>query len=154
MNDTLGPEGLVPSSFVFGEYPKVYTKGHSEMPQPRLTTEERASMLQSGRAEMQRHMAKARVARALKHSVPSAADQSFQPGDMALVWHEKIVNNRIGEWLGPFRALGVDESKKIVYIQDVKIGTARPFSVTQVKVYLPPSDLADSFSYDLTRGFR
>eukprot|EP00171_Calliarthron_tuberculosum_P019742 IDg19742t1 len=25
MNDTLGPEGLVPSSLVFGEYPKVYT---------------------------------------------------------------------------------------------------------------------------------
>ena len=26
MNDTLGPEGIVPSALVFGEYPQIFTK--------------------------------------------------------------------------------------------------------------------------------
>ncbi len=95
MNDALGPECLVPSSLVYGEYPKVYTP--PETLQPRPMTEERASILQSARAEMQRHMANARVTRALKHAVPSAADQSFQPHDMVLVWRDNTVTNRIGE---------------------------------------------------------
>ncbi len=37
--------------------------------------------------------------------------------------------------------MGADETKKI------KIGSARPFSVTPVKRYLPPSDLARGFQY-------
>eukprot|EP00171_Calliarthron_tuberculosum_P005792 IDg5792t1 len=82
MNDTLGPEGIVPSSLVFGEYPKVYTT--SETPQQRPSIAERAKMLHTARIEMQKHMAKSRIARALKHSVPPAADNHYQPGDQVL----------------------------------------------------------------------
>eukprot|EP00171_Calliarthron_tuberculosum_P003694 IDg3694t1 len=83
-------------------------------------------MLQSARAEMQRHMSKMRINRALKHAVPAAADLYYQPGDQ----------------------------KKIVYVQDVKVGNARPFNVAQVKRYLPPSETAHTFFQDIHRGLQ
>ena len=150
MNDTLGPEGLVPLSLVFGELPRVYTA--SETPQPRDTLGERATMFHAARTEMQRIMAKMRVARGLRHSVPLAANRAFDPGDQVLVWREKIVNHRIGEWIGPFTVLCMDASKKLVYIQDVKVGAARPFNVAHVKRYIVPMDVAHSFFADLHHG--
>ena len=79
MNDTLGPEGLLPSSLVFGELPRVYTA--SKTPQPRDTLGERATMVHAAHTEMQRIMAKMRVARGLRHSVPLAANRAYDPGD-------------------------------------------------------------------------
>ena len=131
MNETLGPQGLVPSLLVLGELPRIYTA--SETPQNRDTLGERATMVHAARTEIQRIMAKMRVARGLRHSVPLAANRAYDPGDQVLVWREKIVNHRIGEWLGPFTVLGMDASKKLVYIQDVKAGAAHLFNVAQVK---------------------
>ena len=71
MNDTLGPEGLVPSAFVFGEFPKVFTP--AEEPHPRATVESRAAIASRARREMEQHMAKLRIRRALHHAIPSAA---------------------------------------------------------------------------------
>lgn len=50
MNDTLGPEGLVPSALVFGEFPKFVTK--SEVPRERSILESRAEMATLVRKEM------------------------------------------------------------------------------------------------------
>ena len=97
-------------------------------------------------------MAKMRVARGLRHSVPLAINNAYDPGDKVLVWREKIVNHRIGEWPGPFTVLGMDASKKHVYIQDVKVGAAHPLNVAQVKRYIVPMDLAHSFFVVLHRG--
>eukprot|EP00171_Calliarthron_tuberculosum_P006182 IDg6182t1 len=93
MNDTLGPDGLVPSSLVFDEYPKVYTP--SEIPTERITVQQRAGMLQNARAGMQRIMAKSRISRAMKSAVLPAADNSYEPGSQVLVWCEKVLSNRI-----------------------------------------------------------
>ena len=84
MNDTLGPEGLVPSAPVFGEYPKAYTR--SKTPPPRSTLVERASIAKSVRKEMEKHMSEMRIKRALKHRPPAAADLVYQPGDSVLIW--------------------------------------------------------------------
>ena len=83
MNDTLGPEGLVPSALVIREFPPVFT--NSEAPAARLTLRERASVAQSARKEMGKIMAEMRVRRALHHRTPSAADRFYQPGDQVLV---------------------------------------------------------------------
>ena len=107
INDKLGPEGLVPSALVFGEFLPVFTK--SEAPAARLTLKESASVAQSARKEMGKIMAEMRVRRALHHRTPSAADRFYQPGDQVIVWRDKIVNHRIGEWLGPFTVLATDE---------------------------------------------
>ena len=47
----------------------------------------------------------------------------------------------------------MDATKKLVYIQDVMIGAARPFHVAQVKRYISPSVVADSLSSDVCRAF-
>ncbi len=90
----------MPSALVFGEFPKVVTR--SEIPQSRLALADRSKIARVARMEMQKHMAKMRVARALKHAVPGASDRLYQPGDQVLVWRERQVNNRIGEWIGLF----------------------------------------------------
>lgn len=151
-NDTLGPEGLVPSSLVFGELPRIYTP--SETPERRDTLGQRAALVHAARTEMQKLMAQMRIARGLRHTVPPAANNNYDPGDQVLVWREKIVNSRIGEWLGPYTVLGMNAEKKLVYIQDAKVGAARPFSVTQVKRYILPVDVAHSFFQDIGRGLQ
>ncbi len=84
---------------MFGELPQVHTA--SEIPKQRDTLGERAAMAHAARTEMQRIMARMRVACGLKHAVPRAADESYDPGDQVLVWRERVVNHRIGEWIGP-----------------------------------------------------
>lgn len=79
MNDTIGPEGYVSSALVFGEYPRIFTK--SEIPTPRDTALSRAKMVNIARDEVSKIMARLRVDRALKHSVPPSSDKPFKPGD-------------------------------------------------------------------------
>lgn len=82
---------------------------------------------------MGERMAELKLKRALHHAVPPSCDRSYQPGDKVLVWREKLIANRIGEWLGPFIVDSVDYIKKLVYIRDGKEGPAKPFNVAQVK---------------------
>lgn len=97
-------------------------------------------------------MAELRVRRALKHSTPTASSRVYSPGDKVLVWREKVVDSRIGEWIGPFTVLAADETKKIVFVQDVRIGAARPFNIAQVKHYNTPETIANSFFAALVKG--
>lgn len=99
VNDTLGPEGLVPSALVFGEFPQVGTRSEVREEMPSL--KKRATLADLARREMGERMAELRLKRALHHAVPPACDRSYQPGDKVLVWREKLIADRIGEWLGP-----------------------------------------------------
>lgn len=101
---------------------------------------------------MDRIMAKMRTARALKNAVPAAADMVFDLGDQVLVWREKFINHCIGELLGLFTVISINPDKKLVYVQDTKVGSARPFNITQVKRYHKPLDIARSLFSDIQRG--
>ena len=151
MKDTLKLECLVPSSLVFGELPKVYISPGS--PNTRDTLGKRAEMVHAARIEMQRIIAKVRISRASRYSVPSADDRAYDSGDKVLVWRGKVVNHSIGEWLGPITALSIDASKKIVYVQDVTIGAACPFNVAQDKRYISPAIVAHSLFSDVCHAF-
>ena len=94
MNDTLGPEGIVPSSLVFGEYPSLRSFVGPVLPRPSLAV--RAEVAQEARQLMAKYMAQVRIVRALKHNTPSATDHVYQPGDKVLVWREKLDKNGIG----------------------------------------------------------
>ena len=59
MNDTLGPEGLVPTVLVFGEHPHPITA--KEIPPPRIVNASRARIAVVARIEMEKHMANVRV---------------------------------------------------------------------------------------------
>ena len=71
-------------------------------------------------------MAGMKVKRAFKHQTPGSTDKFYQPGDKVLVWKEKVVDSRIGEWLCSFEVLAVDEGKKLMYVRDVEISAALP----------------------------
>lgn len=97
MNDTLGPNGVVTSIIVFGEHPSVFTR--SETPKKGSTLDEDAKIAFEARKEMEHHMEKLRTEPALRHAVPQAADVTYERNDEVLIWREKKVNNRIGEWI-------------------------------------------------------
>ena len=63
-----------------------------------------------------------------------------------------MVENLIEEWIGPFRTHAVDQERKLVFVQDVKIGSARPFYLTQVKRYHSPETINHSFFSDMREG--
>lgn len=56
-----------------------------------------------------------------------------------------IVDSRLGERLGLFTVEAIDETKKIVYAQDERIGAANPFNVALVKHYYELEALANAF---------
>ena len=52
INDTIGPEGLVPSALIFGKYPQVWPK--SERQVEKKTSAEIASMATTARGGMEK----------------------------------------------------------------------------------------------------
>lgn len=95
INDTLGSEGTVPSSLVFGEFPSLRSLSGPILPQPTLAERAQASL--SARRLMAQHLAQPKVTSALNHNTQPATNVTYQPGDLVLVWREKIVENLIGQ---------------------------------------------------------
>ena len=114
----------------------------------------RAEIASTARKEMNKIMAKLRLQRALKHRTASSTDAVFQPGDKVLVWREKIVNNRIGEWMGPFLVESVQIENKLVHVRDDNKGTTTPFNFYQVKKYFEPDMLSSSYMKQLDSHLR
>ena len=148
MNDTLGPEGIVPCALVIGEFPRAYTKIEQLPERPSLA--ERAQIANTARKEMLKIMSELRVKRALKHKVSESANAIFQPGDDdVLVRREKNVNNRVGEWIGPFSVERVEADKKILFIRDDKKNKENPFNFAQVKKYYHSDTLSRLYMTEL-----
>ena len=59
---------------------------------------------------------KSRLKRAIKHQSPEMQNYTYLLGDKVLVLRERIVNIRIGEFVGPFTVLHYDEHSKFVAI--------------------------------------
>ena len=95
MNDNFGPEGLVPSALVFGEFACLRSFSGSVITRPSLA--ERSLAAQDARRAIGKHLAQVRIKRALRFQTLQASDLTYQPGDKVLVWREKLVVNRIGE---------------------------------------------------------
>ena len=112
---------------------------------PRPTLAERAHTAQAARRLMAKHLAQTRIHRALKHNTPSANVHVYQPGDEVLVWREKLVENRIGEWTGPYIVKSYDESSRIVLVQKSADSAHERYNITQVKPFLRPNAAAIRF---------
>ena len=67
---------------------------------------------------MAHEMAKIKLARAKKHKIPTSADRGYALEDKVLFWREKIVNNRVGEFIDPLTVISYDEFSKIVLVKD------------------------------------
>ena len=83
MNETLGPESIVPSSLVFGEFPSLRTFEGPVIPRPTLA--ERSLAAQEARRLMAKQLAEVQVKRALIHQTSSAANYRYQTGNKVLI---------------------------------------------------------------------
>jgi hypothetical protein len=106
MNDTMGPNGLVPSLLVFGMIPR-FPIIDANVPDQ----EQRGLAMQVSREEYQNVVAEMRVKAALLHNVPAAADMQYKEGDLVLAKYE----NR-DTWDGTFEVVAVDD--KILTVRD------------------------------------
>ncbi len=115
MNDTLGPEGTVPSALVFGEFPSIRAFEGTVIARPSLA--ERPEVARETRRYTAKSLAQSRVRRALHHQMPPAMDRTHNPGDKVLLWRHKVVERRIGQWVGPYIVTSYDAQAKIVLVQ-------------------------------------
>ena len=136
MNDTLGTERIVPLSLVFGDFPSLRSIAGPILPRPSLA--ERAEAAQDARRIMAKHLAQTRFKRALKRNTLPAINRVYQPRDEVLIWREKIVENRIGEWLGPHIVRSFDKKSYIVLVQKNADSAPERYNITQIKPFLQP----------------
>ena len=100
VNDTAGPNGLVPTLLVFGAYPRV-----TQSSPPNSTTHERAEAIRKAMREVQKLKARTQVSSALgMRNGPDTNPTKLLPLQSDVkVWREK------NGWTGPFKLLDVSE---------------------------------------------
>ena len=125
MNDTLGPEGYVPTLLVYGMLPRIpLGDRHESTP----NQSERMKGLSIARTEMEQIVASLRLkTAAVRNSPVSLLDSEALPGTMVLVYrkYSKI-------WEGPFELSRI--SGKTAYIK-TDDRAEKPFSVTCVRPF-------------------
>ena len=80
MDDMLGPEGFVPSSLVFGEFPILHSFLGPVILQPSLA--ERALEAQTARKYMAKQLAEVKIKRTLNHQGAPSSDRTISPATM------------------------------------------------------------------------
>ena len=143
MNDTLGPEGHVPSSLVIGEFPTLRTFEGPLVPKPTLA--ECVEAAQEARRYMAKHLAQVRIKGALNHHTPPATKCNYQPGDKLLIWREKQVENRIGQWVGPYVVVSTDGVSRIVFVQMNPNAPFERYDITQVRHFVERKESTTNF---------
>ena len=110
--DILGPERVIRSAFLLREFTSLRSFIRTKV--PRATLAELTLGALPAQKVMAEAQAKLRLKRAIKHQSPNMQRYMYPSGDKILVWSQKIVNNRIGEFIGPFIVLHHDECSNIV----------------------------------------
>jgi hypothetical protein len=110
INDTAGPDGIVPTLLVFGAYPRLV-----ESDAPSQTVSHRATILKKAMEEVRKLRAKRQVNDALnQRNGPNTLTIKDLPlNSDVLVWRETL-GNKTGRWTGPFNLLGTDKEDCIV----------------------------------------
>jgi hypothetical protein len=110
INDTAGPDGIVPTLLVFGAYPRLV---ESDAPSP--TVSHRATVLKKAMEEVRKLRAKRQVNDALnqRNGPSTSAIKDLPLNSDVLVWRE-TPGNKTGRWTGPFTLLGTDKEDCIV----------------------------------------
>lgn len=105
INDTMGPEGLVPSLLVFGQLPRF--PPHSST---LLSHSDRLNAINIARREMADITATLRIQRALRSKLPPATKYNVAPGDNVYAYNEKLKR-----WNGPYQVTRTFE--KSIWVQ-------------------------------------
>ena len=104
INDTAGPDGLVPTLLVFGAYPRLVDY---DPPAPSVT--KRAAVLKKATAEVRRLFAQRQTNDALntRNGPSSAAILSLPINSDVLIWREGKTGHA-GNWTGPYKLLATN----------------------------------------------
>lgn len=134
INDTMGPNGLVPSLLVFGVLPSFPSPTRNSPDQV-----ERFEALKKAKAEMESIVAEQRIKKALKSKLPPATKYLIKPGDQVRVYQE--IPKR---WDGPFTVTKI--SDKIVSVTDGNV--VKEFNITSM-LPIPPSTTDQDLIHDV-----
>ena len=128
VNDTAGPDGLVPTLLVFGAYPRMHG-----MDPPVPTIIQRAAAIEKAIEQVRKIRAENQVIDALNtwnrplvdliHDLPLNSD--------ILIWRKDNAE-RIGKWTGLFKLLGIKDETYLIYL----LSGPTQFRSTIVKPYL------------------
>jgi hypothetical protein len=127
INDTAGPDGLVPTLLAFGAYPRM-----TDLDAPSPTVTQRANAIKKAMAEVRKVRAERQVADALaQRNGPRTSHIHDLPiNSPVLVWREGNTGQP-GHWDGPFPLLSIEGETCIV-----ELGSgATSFRSTVVKPY-------------------
>ena len=104
INDTTGPDGLVPTLLVFGAYPRMV-----ESDAPSATVTQRAIAIKKAMVEVQKLRAERQIADALaiRNGPRTDATHSLPPNAPVLVWREGNTG-QAGFWDGPYNMLTME----------------------------------------------
>ena len=110
INDSVGPDGLIPTLLVYGAYPRM-----SEYDTPVLTITQRASAIKKAMTEIQRLRAKRQVADALNTRNGPNTDNihNLELNSPVLVWREGKTGQN-GHWDGPYRLISTDNENCVL----------------------------------------
>lgn len=123
INDTMGPEGIVPSYLVFGVLPS-FPPLNTTLPHQK----DIMAALNLSRNEMASMPARLRIQQALRSSLPPATLYNIDPGEKVYVFREKQK-----DWKGPYEVDAI--CGKQVYLS--VDGHTKQFNISQI---LPDRD--------------
>ncbi|RAL62926.1 hypothetical protein DID88_004767 [Monilinia fructigena] len=127
INDTAGPNGLVPILLVFGTFPRMFD---SDPPTPNI--QQRASAISKAMKEVHKLHSAMKVRNALntRNGPSTTALHELPPNSKVLVWREGS-GTAAGEWKGPFSLTSMEGETCII---ELPRGPTR-FRSTSVKPY-------------------
>ncbi|KAI1003495.1 hypothetical protein K3495_g4719, partial [Podosphaera aphanis] len=104
LNDSVGPDGLVPTLLVFGAYPRM-----AKLDAPLPTITQRAKALEKAMKELEKIRAERKITDALKarNGPLSLAIHRLTLNSPVLVWREGNTGQS-GEWKGPYNLLAIN----------------------------------------------
>ena len=122
VNDTSGPEGLIPTLLVFGTYPRMARTDH-----PHPSTVDRANAIKKAMEEVRNLHAKRQVNDALhQRNGPQTIDvRDLHIGSDVLVWREDK------GWQGPYQLIGTKDQECLIQLP----AGPTTFRITSVKPY-------------------
>lgn len=124
INDTAGPNGLVPTLLVFGTYPRI-----SEDSPPSPSMRDRAMAIQKAMKELRKLLATRKVNDAVNtRNGPDAGIPSYAIQSQVRVWREKV------GWQGPFRVVATKDRRIVLELPN----GPTEFSSLQVRSYYQP----------------
>jgi hypothetical protein len=138
VNDSAGPDGLIPTLLVYGAYPRM-----SEFDAPAPTVTQRATAIRKAMEELAKLKAKRKVQDALNMRNGPNTDgiHKLTLNSDVLVWREGNVNHPKG-WDGPYKLISMDGETCVV----AQPRGHTPFRSTSVKPYYaaqPDPDLTN-----------